>query len=279
MEVWLMPDLPIFEPGDMEVMGVSGSTSYGAALARGTAANSKGGWSSLFTAANAIRHVSLTFSKYVISGTTSPIRFLVDLGISNTAYVSDILVQMNPRSHARTIELPITVPNGSTLQARMQAGTHGFTGPSLYVSGHAYSQGFACLPAYQDVHTYGVTTGTTSGTQIDPGGTADTKGSWTQITGSTSARHTLLILCVQADNGAMTDADWRIDLGVGGSGSETTIWSDRVVRATAGGDDIAPNYIPIPMVVPISTRLAVRAQCSITDATDRLFDCAILGLG
>jgi len=263
----------------MEVTGIGGSTSYGTALARGTVANSKGAWSTLLTATHHIRHLSLTISKYVVSGVANPIQFLLDVGHESTVYVPNVLIYMNPQSHARTIELPCFFASGTNIKARMQAGTHGFSGPSLYVSGHAYSQGFANLPTYQSAYAYGITTSTTSGTQIDPGGTADTKGSWTQITSSTSARHTSLILCVQVNNNAMTACDWRVDVGVGGSGSETAIWSDRVLRASAGEDDISPNYIPIPMVVPSGTRLAVRAQCSITDATDRLFDCSIIGLG
>jgi len=274
-----MSDFPIFEPGQSETVGIGGSTSYGAALPRGTAAHSKGAWTTLFTATHNIRRLDLKFTKHVVSGTLSPIRYLVDIGLGTQVYVQNILVYFNPRSHAKLITLPIQIPAGTVVKARMQAGTHGMSGPDLYVSGIAYSQGFATSPAFQAVATYGVSTSTTSGTQIDPGGTADTKGGYTQITAATAATHRHLILCVAMDNSAATDADWRIDLAVGTGGSEIAICQDMVMRATAGSDDVSDNFIPIRMLVPAGERLSVQAQCSITGATDRLFDCSIIGFG
>jgi len=40
-----------------------------------------------------------------------------------------------------------------------------------------------------------------------------------------------------------------------------------------------PVLGPFPVAIPSGSRIAARAQCNISDATDRLFDVAVYGVG
>jgi hypothetical protein len=69
-----------------------------------------------------------------------------------------------------------------------------------------------------------------------------------------------------------------MDIGVGSAGSEQVLLGDMDLSASAGSDSIGPMAIGVPVRIPAGTRLAVRAQSNITDATDRLFDAMLLGV-
>ena len=116
------------------------------------------------------------------------------------------------------------------------------------------------------------------GTTIDPGGTADTKGNWTEITSSSPHDIDYLIFfCGNNLNSVATAATWLIDIGTGAASSETAV-VENIFQSI--GSFEAEHPISYPIYVPITsgTRIAVRAQCSITDATDRLIDVTILGV-
>jgi hypothetical protein len=47
----------------------------------------------------------------------------------------------------------------------------------------------------------------------------------------------------------------------------------------SGIDTPEPQYYGFPVSIPKGSRVAARAQCSINDATDRLIDITLIGLG
>jgi hypothetical protein len=133
---------------------------------------------------------------------------------------------------------------------------------------------------YRTCETMGAATGDSGGTSIDPGGTINTKGAWTQMIASTSRRIRLLNLWLgNQNNTARTFCAWFIDIGVGGAGSEVVVWSDLRLDASANSDFIGSSLINnlLPVDIPAGSRVAIRAQCDINDATDRLFDAALYG--
>jgi hypothetical protein len=128
--------------------------------------------------------------------------------------------------------------------------------------------------------TYGAATGDSGAVSVDPGGSANTEGSYSEITaGTTHNIKSLLIVVGTAGNGALSAANWLIDIATGTGGSEQILIPNLCMGAALQSDFMIPAVFG-PFVVDIAsgTRLAARAQCSITDATDRLFDMEILGL-
>ena len=116
------------------------------------------------------------------------------------------------------------------------------------------------------------------GVTIDPGGTSHTKGSWTEIISSTSHDYDLIVLTFGNNlNNIATAASWLIDIGTGAASSEVAILSDLYHSVGTFENDFV-HCMPIYVPIPSGTRVSARAQCSITDATDRLFDMTILGL-
>lgn len=123
--------------------------------------------------------------------------------------------------------------------------------------------------------TYGITSGSagSKGTQVDPGATANTKGSWVELTSSFSATGEIVSFSIGDDrNSALTDAQWLVDIGIGSEGSEAVVIGDFLLGADATCDAILPTVVgPFPAADLQGERVSARAQCTLTNATDRLF--------
>jgi hypothetical protein len=273
-----MGDFPIIEPGPNEAGGVATSTDYGKALPKGASPNNKGAWQTLLTTTHPCNGLLFHVNRQVVGGYASPIHYLVDVGVGSQTYIQNIHVTGSPRSLARNYWFPMRFPEDVDIKARMQADRSAVSGPDLYVGCTTVSGGFGSFPGFQSSATYGVLTASSKGTQIDPGGTANTKGGWVQLTSSTVHRHRWMVLVLAMFNANAANAHWRVDVGVGASGSETVILGDALVRSTSTADHLTPNCFSIPRVIPKSKRLAVQAQCDITDATDRLLFASVIGL-
>ena len=115
---------------------------------------------------------------------------------------------------------------------------------------------------------------------MDPGATANTKGSYAEITSSTSYDTRMLLIAFGGQGNLIrTNCRWLVDIATGSAGSETVIIADLAVGSHNIGDNVLPAYIgPIPVHIPAGTRIAARCQCDITDATDRLMDIALYGI-
>lgn len=168
------------------------------------------------------------------------------------------------------ILFPILIPKNSRISWRAQS--YGATNwcevhmaivpPSAFHS----SQGFAkCLD-------YGSSTADSGGTSVDPGGSANTKGSWTQLSSSTERTIRGVILGIGSQrNTVRTDAAWKLDLAFGAS-NEIVI-SDFFLNCRSEHDLVCPRFSPfLPITIPAGVALNTRLSCSITDATDRLVD-------
>jgi hypothetical protein len=127
---------------------------------------------------------------------------------------------------------------------------------------------------------YGSATADSGGVQVDPGGTANVKGAYAQISASTSAiiQHLIVMTGVGSNNLPVT-ALWDIDLATGAAASEVVLIPDIFASALSPGTNLGnsrQNALEFLTYIAASTRLAARASCSINDATDRLFDIALL---
>ena len=106
---------------------------------------------------------------------------------------------------------------------------------------------------------------------IDPGGTADTGGSWADVQdGPLALDAKWVIICTNGGaNTTRENCNWNIQLGVGVSGSEQPIEAFGVT-CNDSPDMPAPWVRYFAVSIPSGTTLRHRAMCDIIDATDRL---------
>lgn len=97
--------------------------------------------------------------------------------------------------------------------------------------------------------------------------TAWVSGSWAQLIASTSAAIVVVGVQVKAPAGV---AEWEVDLGTGGAGSETVVTTIRYAwNASSVGDGCPLVFLlPTPLDnIATATRVAARARCSLSTKT------------
>lgn len=208
--------------------------------------------------------------------------FLYDIAVGGSGSES-VIISNIPASrqetnavHSATV-FPISIASGSRVAARYQS-TGGASSASRFGAYLIAKDAVAFHECTSSV-TYGAATGDSGGTSIDPGGSANTKGSYTEITSATSADHQWwVVAAANQTNAARADGGWLVDIAVGGAGSESVVISNLHFYASAVQSNVLPYfYPPIPLVISSGTRIAARAQCQSTDATDRLLDLVLIG--
>lgn len=291
-----MGDWPLASGFRAESFGTSTAVQGGTTVTSSATAHTKGSWTQLdastsFDASLLILDIAVQFQDTL---------YLFDVGIgasgSEQVLFPNLLVS---QSTAVTTEvfLPVAIPAGSRIAVRSQ---DNFGSSTSYVTGQLIAGGFANNPPYQTVTAYGVSTAASTGTTVDSGGTANTKGSWTQIVASTTTTmKAMIVSAIRNTPGTAMAADYSqlVDIGVGSAGSEQTLISNMRYLAstqtggvttpyTAGSGTLSglgtlfPRVIqPIPCDIPSGSRLAIRQQCTTTNATDRKSAYAIYGLG
>ena len=263
--------------GRTESFGGNASTSRGTAVISSGSANTKGSYveilaSSKFDASG----VYLTFEK----PTSGSQDVLFDLAVGAAASEQDIVsnLYMGLRANGGGgIFFPILIPAGSRITGRCQSEGSSRT---VFITGQLVGKAFSNVSPFGRVTTYGANTADSGGVQIDPGGVANTEGSYVEIVASTANPIRQLIIVVGVSgNGALANVSMQVDLAIGAAGSEQNIFDDYMIRGLSSSDEFRPAHgAPLSVSIPASTRLSARAQCDITEATDRLFDIAIYGL-
>jgi hypothetical protein len=213
------------------------------------------------------------------NATASPHDYLLDLSIGASGQeqvvISNLLITQTTDRNGGICYFPISIPSGSRLAARTQCNIAGTT---LVVAAMLHSQSFMSTAGCNRVTTYGAATADSGGEVVDPGAVAHTKGAYAQITASTTAPIRSLVMCLgNRGNSAMAEADFLFDIAIGASGQEQVVVPNIWV-SESGAEIVIPRAILVPVTIPTGTRLAVRAQCSETNATDRLLDVVIYGL-
>lgn len=208
--------------------------------------------------------------------------FLIDIGIGGSGLEIEIISNLygsgNGGAAGGRYIMPISIPSGSRISGRMQnndPSTGRIIHDSIYLVPSSYS-----FKGSQKITTYGANESDSGGVQVDPGGTAHTKGVYSEIISSTTYPIKQLYLAFpNKANTARAFATFLVDIAVGSSGNEIVVLENIWFYTLANAGIIPWNFGPIPVSIPIGTRLSVRAQCSITDATDRLFDTIVYGIG
>lgn len=248
--------------------------------------------------ASASTHTKGNYTQLIASTTYHSKRILVFIAphATNTLYLTDIAVGANGAEQViipnlpigigtggdtfrgAIYDLPVNIPAGTRVSARVQSQT---TVEFVYLSILLLSTSWGALAPRGRVTTYGADISDTTGLQYDPGGSANTKGGYLEVTSSTSFHHSgLLVVIGNQNNAARTTADWKLDIAIGAGGAEKIIFADLWLGASATEDTMFPFCFPmLPVNIPEGSRLSVNASCSTTDATDRLFDIFLIGVG
>ena len=204
---------------------------------------------------------------------------LVDIAIGTAGNEHIIAANLGVNSgtdqHPHVIPLPYAVPVGSTIRARYQRSNASLT---VRCSVHVFAM--TDLPRSQKIQTLGATTATSRGTSVDPGASINTKGSYVQLVAATDGpiKQLLLHFGNQANN-ARTSANFLADVAVGAAASESILIPNIPFAIGGSADEPIPSYVgPLPCDIPSGSRVAVRGQSNINDATDRLFDVIAYGI-
>lgn len=211
--------------------------------------------------------------------------FLVDIGIGSTGDAVDQTLVSNMLCSSGTngaavwsvdAYIPLPVPGGSRIACRAQStDASQSTVMTIRPVRGSYYRAIRCKRAV----TYGSDTSDSGGTQVDPGGSAGTKGTYSQITAATENPIRQALLCFGSRNNGVfgTSHIQLVDFAVGSSGAEVIAHGDMEMVGEGTADMYMPVWRNVFVNIPAGSRLAARSSNTQTEATDRLWDIAVIG--
>lgn len=230
-------------------------------------ANTKGPWEELDPSLD-YDATALAVSVRAGHGTQIPALADIGVGASGSEVVIIPNLHINTRAQAAWFagDLPIAVPKGSRLACRTQDSDA--VANVLPITVHARA-GRPATPPLARCAALGANTGTSRGTTVDSGGTANVDSSWTQL-GQLPFHGRALMLEIGHPGATFAAQTNYVDLGVysGAAAGASTIEivPDIMVRANAGGT-ITPFCIPpFDISIPAGYYLYVRHKSSTTVA-------------
>lgn len=265
-------EVPGTDPGFIK------TNEYGQGTTGDSGTNTKGTWGEVFAALT-----DDVYGIYVNAHNTevNDRDYLWDIGIgaagSEVVLIADLCssVTGSNKYAMQTYYIPIYIKRGTRVAVRCQANINLLTiSPFLYF--HNYP---VLAPLIRSCETLGANTAASRGQTVDPGGTAFTKGAYTQIIASTAKRiRHIMFGFPNRTNAGRVDANWLLDIATGAGGAESIFLTDIRITNENFHNVFHPGFVgPFPVDIPAGTRLAARASCSTADATDRLID--IIGYG
>lgn len=207
---------------------------------------------------------------------------LVDIAVGGAGAEQVVIADIPSSSNVTTSPtaanylFPLFIPAGSRIASRCQA-------PSGTLSIDVQVTLFAPMLGGErglgQVETCGAVTATSLGTSVDPGGTANTKGSWSPLISATTIPYRWACVSINHTNIAAAAMDWGVDIGVGAGGSEVVVVPDLVVGTQTTNDAIPNPAFCFPLAIPAGTRVSARAQCNVNTASERLIEVTLHGAG
>ena len=263
--------------------GVAAS-SLGTTITAPGSVNTKGAWAQI-VASTDFPAVGIIVALQIEPG-SGDTQQLIDVGVGAAA--SEVVIVPNLLTNRCTsaegakwkVYIPVAIPAGTRVAMRYQSNG---TAPVIYatvaiVGGQAKRQ----ILSPGKCTDYGSATGTSVGQTVDPGGTINTEGAYTQIVASTTYAIRGLIVCLGNLTTGAGNPRWLADLAVGAGGSEQIVIADLMHSnpgpAGGGGHASDNGWHYLPMAIPAGTRIAMRAQCSINTASDRNLTCNVIGV-
>lgn len=279
-----MPDLPTIGGGPGDVASTPASTT-GITITANSSVNTKAtSWTELIAStAYDTNWIMLHFTAPSAQGASGG--YLVDIGVgASTAeqvLIPNLLLHWASNSMPKPAVylFPLRIPRSTRLSARCQCATGSGT---LVVSAHTFSSPIGAPPGLGRVEAVGADTSTSRGTLLnDPGGSAHTDGTWTQLIASTEFSYRWLSVAIVN----VADVAWAAvtthltDLAVGANGSEVVLVSDLLTWGNSNTDGPTPLTFNFPMNVASGSRMAGRNRASVTTTGDRRAELAVYGVG
>lgn len=142
--------------------------------------------------------------------------------------------------------------------------------------------GFMAMPGMKATD-YGTTTASSKGTDVDPGGTANTKGSYAQLTAAltNACRGIILQASFYQSLTAAGSITGALDLAIGGAGSEQIVLPNFLFGTGSVSGSAAHNPYPsifLPISLPVGARLSARMACNVNTASTRVATVSVIGL-
>lgn len=259
----------------------------GTAVTSGASANTKGSWTQLSSSTAAdFTHLYISVNGQV-SLAARPIVF--DLAAAPSGSESSGLIAQNILYELSTQTIwTMIIPCGMLAAgSRIAVRTASVTASDQTDFGLiGLDSGYLSQTSAAGIDTYGYSgSGAIKGITVDPGGTAATKGAYTQLTASSinSICGFFLTFDNLQNDAAADDGTCLVDVALGSAGSEKIILPNVPVTRNffgpGNGYQMAPNHTDI-FYIPIAAgnRIAVRASCNISTATDRLLGVSLYGV-
>lgn len=272
-----MPEFPFVSGGAVRTLGsTAGTSSRGTTITASASVDTKGTVVQLVAATEFdASWVLIQFPRVV-----NAFNFLCDLMIgasTEQVIIPDIYVwTRNANGGGPSYIFPVFIPKGSRLSARCQSGTGSgsFDMAVTLISGTMIGGG--APPAM--VSAYGAVSASV-GTLVDSSGTANTDGSWTEITAATDRAHNWLAVAARLGDGALTAAtEWRASIGIGAA-TEAVLIPDLHYAADITLDMSMTYVYCLPVFIPSGSRLTAKIRSNVTTAGDKAANIKLYGAG
>ncbi|MCE9561874.1 MAG: hypothetical protein K8U57_07455 [Planctomycetes bacterium] len=191
----------------------------------------------------------------------------VSIGLGAAASEFDLIAELLHQAGTSTSELgarlllPLRVPAGTRVAAKSSSAS---AGNAVIRGVHYGAAGAVANGAFSEL------AGTAStGTAVDPGTSANTKGAWTQLSASTNYPWRGLLVSFASGSTSGATVSYLADVGIGGAGSEQVI-VDNMQLAKNSSNGLGPSWWGwFPCDIPAGTRVAARCQCTGTSSSSR----------
>lgn len=255
-----------------------GPTANELVLTAAGSANTKGSYSQLVSSMDFTTnrvYVVMTF------GDNAGRRWLIDVatgaGGAEAVKIPDIIAESTNATTSWSPHhwwFPWEVTSGTRVALRCQC-----TSASQQLTISITFQATGETPGIPVFTALGVAAGDSGAQNVDAGGTANTKGAYSQLVASSAAVTQFLLLAWTSDaNTGPTNTRWAIDIATGAGGAEVVLIPDtRTGNANFAGAATAMQHHSAGFLTYIaaSTRIAVRASCGTNTDVDRDIDVAL----
>ena len=252
------------------------ASSNGTLLQVGATPNVKSGYTELI-ASTSFDYNEVMFNIRIFNG-----GHLFDIAIgaasSEQVVIPNVLLSLSGSEsdvgYAR-LQFPITIPAGTRIAIRSQSET---ASASFRIVCIGVGNSFTSSEGVSKITVYGASTTDSGGTGVDPGGVANTKGSYSQVVASTGEDIKGFYLNFGDRDQAKGVNDFLFDIAIGAASSEQVIVSNYHVHThTTEITDICQSRF-FPISLPAGTRIAVRSQSNEIVSTERILDVVIYGV-
>jgi hypothetical protein len=201
-------------------------------------------------------------------------RWLVDIAVGSAGNERVVIPNLHWGINVfgpMVYSFPISVPAGSRISARARYNPG--TGAKTIIVGVIVGGNTLLTTPLSQVVAYGPETTTNGLVAVDCGATANTRSGWVEIAAATDRPSRWAVVGLGHDFGNDgTSATYLLDIGIGAAGSEQVIIPSLPFCTTSALDGPFPLTYALPISIPAGSRLAVRAQCSVTITPDRVLD-------